>query len=394
MSDRRYPQVLRAVSQTPWAIRAEKWAVIREILSLRAAGERFSAEEIEARIGGGPLQKQGAKQSGTVAIIPIYGVIMPRASMFEATSSTGTSVQGFTDALQQAVADPSIGAILLDVDSPGGMTDLIPEAAAQIRGARGSKPIVAIANTDAASAAYWLAASADELVVTPSGMVGSIGVFAAHDDVSAQQEMDGVKTTLISAGKFKTESNPFEPLSDEARQAIQDRVDAFYSMFTRDVAKGRGTTVDAVRTGFGEGRIVTATDALKMGMVDRIDTFEATVERLIVQAATGKPGKSRALAAASEPPGDAHDELDLAADSGLSFAQTALDLRDRADQLTADAGALRALTAAKRDALSLVAESLTGSVAALVELVASTDPARHLPDGHRAHLEFIRSGLT
>ena len=83
--------------------------------------------------------------------------------------------------------------------------------------ARGTKPITAIANTLAASAAYWLATAADELVVTPSAEIGSIGVFAAHRDFSVALHNAGLKTTLISAGKYKVEANPFEPLSAEAR---------------------------------------------------------------------------------------------------------------------------------------------------------------------------------
>lgn len=363
----RYPQVLRAVCESPWAIRPEKLAVIREMLALRASGQRFTAEEIEARIGAGPAVKQSSSV-GTVAVIPLYGVITPRADLMTEMSG-GTSMQGFMDSLRGAVADDSIGAILLDVDSPGGMTDLVPEAAAEIRAARGSKPIVAIANTDAASAAYWLASQADEIVVTPSGMVGSIGVFAAHDDVSAAMEQDGVKTTLISAGKYKVESNPFEPLSDEARAAIQERVDQFYGMFVKDVSKGRRVPVDAVRSGFGEGRIVTAQDALKLGMVDRVDTFEATVERLIVQAAGGTPRRQAAIAIAS----------DIEAPEGASsFVQVAVALRASADRFTADTSSLceksrGRLSVTKRDALALVAESLGGSAAALNELLAESE---------------------
>jgi ClpP class serine protease len=107
-------------------------------------------------------------------------------------------------------------------------------------------------------------------------------------------EQDGVKVTLISAGKFKTEGNPFEPLSDEAREAFQADIDAFYAMFTNDVAKGRGASADDVRSGFGEGRMVMARDAVKAGMADRVATFDETVARL----ARGDVPASRARAQA------------------------------------------------------------------------------------------------
>jgi hypothetical protein len=92
----------------------------------------------------------------------------------------------------------------------------------------------------------------------PSADVGSIGVYAAHVDASAAARRRGLKYTLISAGKFKVEGNPFEPLSDEARAAMQASVDEFYAMFTSDVAKNRDVSVKDVRNGYGEGRVLTA----------------------------------------------------------------------------------------------------------------------------------------
>lgn len=400
---RAYPQVMRLVCESPWAIRAEKLVAIREMLAVRAAGGRFSAEEIEARIGSGPAGKSSSTVA-TVAVLPIYGVITPRADLMTEMSG-GTSVQGFLDSFRAAVANPDIGGILLDVDSPGGMTDLVPEAAAEIRGARGSKPIVAVANTDAASAAYWLASQADEVVVTPSGMVGSIGVFAAHEDVSAAMERDGVKTTLISAGKYKVESNPFEPLSEEARGAIQARVDAFYGMFTRDVAKGRGVAVDAVRGGFGEGRVVTASEALKANMVDRVESFEATVERMITQAASSPRRTQVAFATTVEPPppGETY-EIPQAASSGLSFAQGASASRITPEQFIADARTLRVLSPAKREELRTSAASWRASADAAEALAAQHEPGPDpageavlargvLAEGLRRH-SFLKNGVT
>jgi ClpP class serine protease len=95
-----------------------------------------------------------------------------------------------------------------------------------------------------------------------------------------------VKITLISAGPYKTEGNPFEPLGDEAEAAIQEQVDTFYSMFLSDVALGRGASVNTVASSYGEGRTMLAKKALAAGMVDRIDTLENTALRL---ARTSKP---------------------------------------------------------------------------------------------------------
>jgi signal peptide peptidase SppA len=196
-----------------------------------------------------------------------------------------------------ALADPDVGAVLLDLDSPGGVVDGIPEAAATLRAMRGSKPIVAVANGMAASAAYWLASQADEMSVTPSGAVGSIGVYATHRDMSGAGKLQGVATTLVSAGKHKTEGNPWEPLSDEARAAIQHDVDHFYNLFTADVAKGRGVKQADVKTGYGEGRVMNAKDALAAGLVDRVETLGEAATRLSRRGAE----TSTARAEANEP---------------------------------------------------------------------------------------------
>jgi ClpP class serine protease len=118
--------------------------------------------------------------------------------------------------------------------------DGVEELSSEVYQSRGKKKMIAVANAMAASAAYWIASAADELVVTPSGQIGSIGVFAAHEDISKAAEMQGVKVSLISAGKYKTEGNPFEPLSSEARAAMQRDVDVFGEMFTAAVARNRG----------------------------------------------------------------------------------------------------------------------------------------------------------
>lgn len=214
-----------------------------------------------------------------VAVIPLRGLIMPRASLLSLLFGGG-GLQLFRAAFRQALTDDDISAILIDVDSPGGRVDLVPETAREIRAARGTKPIVAVSNVMAASAAYYIASQADELHVTPSGEVGSIGVFVLHEEFSKMDERLGITTTLIRAGKYKAEGNPFEPLSDEAREAIQERVNEYYDMFVEDVAAGRGVSTDEVRGGFGEGRMITAKRAVDMGMADRVGTFEEAIAAL------------------------------------------------------------------------------------------------------------------
>ena len=184
--------------------------------------------------------------------------------------------------------------MVLDVDSPGGLVDMVPETAAAMREIRDAsdKPMVAVANPLAASAAYWLASQAHEVVVTPSGEAGSIGVYQIHREGSKMFDRVGIKHTLVSAGKYKGEGNPYEALGDEGLASIQQGVNDFYSMFTADVAKGRGVSQQEVTDGMGEGRTLTAKRAKGAGLVDRVATLNETISRL---------GSGRAKVARLEP---------------------------------------------------------------------------------------------
>lgn len=363
----RYPQIIKAVRETPWAIMPGKLAEMLSMLAERNAGRQLSHEEIQARIGGGPPRRD-LQMVGTVAVIPVYGVISGRADLFTAMSG-GTSVQRLQDTFRDAISDEDVTAVVLDIDSPGGSTDLIPELAATIRGVRGKKPVVAVANTRAASAAYWIGAQADEFVVTPSGDVGSIGVFAAHSDLSGAQEKMGVKTTFISAGKFKTEGNPFEPLSEEARAAIQATVDEYYGMFVKDVAMGRRVTAATVREDFGQGRMLTAVNAVKAGMADRLDTLEATVQRF---------ARGQQLPPPAPPPEpDLLDDDHEAATSGLSFADRSEAARGATLQLVGRVRSLARVTGVKREQLASVEAAHRAVADTIAELL--TEP-QHQPE--------------
>lgn len=288
----KFPHIVRAVAEMPWAIRPSMLAVIIDILTYRAEGHRLSEAEVAERIGAARPARP-SPSAGDIAVIPITGVLAPRAAMFGNTSSSGTGIDELRAMFRMAMADPEVSGILFDVDSPGGQVDGVPEMAAEIRAARGQKPMLALSNTDAASAAYWLATAADELWVTPSGQVGSVGVFSAHEDLSAAMEMEGVKTSLISAGKYKVEGNPFEPLTDDARAEMQSKVDEYYGMFVTDLARNRGTDASTVRKDYGEGRMLTAKKAVAAGMADRIGTFDQAVDR------TQRLGAGRGRAAAA-----------------------------------------------------------------------------------------------
>jgi signal peptide peptidase SppA len=274
----KYAHVIQWAQATPWAILPAKLTAILDALAFLAAGGEYSPAEIEAIVGTRPKQPERPTKGG-IAVLPLRGTIAHRAGMMTEASG-GTSTEAFSAQFREFLSDSEIGAIVLDVDSPGGTVTGVEELAAEIQQARGVKPIVAHVNAMAASAAYWIASAAEEISVTPTGAVGSIGVFTSHQDRSGMYEQMGVKNRLISAGKYKVEANPFGPLDPEAEANLQSEVDHYYGMFTKAVARGRGVPVATVREGYGQGRMVLAQEALAAGMVDYVETMDEMMRRL------------------------------------------------------------------------------------------------------------------
>ncbi|TAM96307.1 MAG: S49 family peptidase [Rhizobiaceae bacterium] len=290
----KYAHILLAVTEERWAIEPTKMQAILDFLADQASGVKYSAEEIEARLTQ-KAEREVSRQDGQIAILPLRGVIANRMSLMDDFSG-GTSSEGFGKAFQAAMRDDGVKAIVLDVDSPGGAVSGTDELSSMIYQARGQKPIIAQVNARSASAAYWIASAADEMVVTPTGSVGSIGVIGLHEDVSGAMDKLGVKKTIISAGKYKAEGNPYEPLGDDTRARIQSKIDAAYDMFVRAVARNRGVNMSAVRDGFGEGDMVDAEPAVSMGMADRIGTMEDTLNRFGASQYGAPQNKRRAFA--------------------------------------------------------------------------------------------------
>lgn len=294
----KYAHIMAAFTEERWAIEHAKLQMMLDFLSDQSAGIKYDATEVEARIGKGQ-EREIARKEGAVAILPLRGVIANRMSMFDDISG-GMSSEGFGRAFQAAMRDDGIKAIVFDVDSPGGMVSGTPELAQMIHAARGTKPIVAHVNARAASAAYWIASAADEIVVTASGAVGSIGVLGIHEDISGALDKAGVKKTIISAGKYKVDGNPYEPLGEDVRSRMQAKVDRSYEGFVRDVAQFRGVSLATVREGFGQGDTVDAEQAIAEGMADKVGTLEETLQRFGASQFAPQPSKRRAFASERE----------------------------------------------------------------------------------------------
>jgi signal peptide peptidase SppA len=246
----------------------------------------FEKRVQEGRRAFGGTARPNRSQQGATAVLPLYGVLTPRREFY-----TGTALTDFNGWLDQAAANPSVGRIVIDIDSPGGAVYGVEETAALIRQAKASKPVIAVANSMAASAAYWIGSAASKLYIVPSGEVGSIGVFALHEDISEAMAEAGVKVSIISAGKYKVEGNPFEPLGNEARAEMQRQVDHYFGKFIADVATGRKRSRKTVRDEFGQGRMVEAERAVRLGMADGVATLGS-----VIGGGAGKRGPRRKVA--------------------------------------------------------------------------------------------------
>lgn len=274
----KYAHILTAFYSTPLAILPEKAAQIRRFLETKAAGEDIAPEEVSAIVAA--RRSAGVMMAGRVALLPVFGILSQRVGALEQASG-GISTEEIGATLDTLVADKQVRSILMVFDSPGGSVFGIGELGDKIRAAREVKRVNGIAGPIAASAAYWLLAQTREAAVQPDGQVGSIGVIAAHEDMSKYvEEQQGTKMTLVTSSPYKAEGHPYGPLTDEARAELQRKVDYYHAQFIAAVAKGRGVTENRVEKNFGQGRMLTAEAAVTAGLVDRIGTLGQVLKRM------------------------------------------------------------------------------------------------------------------
>ena len=272
------------ILNSPWAILPEKLQEISDVYRRHLAGDKASLAEFEVQLAQAAGDDEDEKcyivEDG-VAIVPVVGVLAKRMNMFMKFSG-GTSTQLLQRDFQSAMEDPAVKSILLVVDSPGGTVDGTQNLAETIRASRGKgKPIYALADGLMASAAYWIGSAADKVFLSSGTThVGSIGVIATHTDYSKQDEMNGVKTTDITAGSYKAIASENTPLSEEGRAYMQDIVDAIYKVFVDDVAANRGVSPKDVLKEMADGRIFMGDEGVKRGLADGIMSMDSVLEKL------------------------------------------------------------------------------------------------------------------
>lgn len=291
------------VVNAPWAILPDKLMEIREIYMTHLRGEKIDLAAVEARLGQPLLneRKEDYEVIDGVAILPLQGVIAQRANLFMRVSG-GTSSQLFARDMKTAAGDPNVKAILIDADSPGGAVNGVETAAAAVRQAAEMKPVVAFTDGQLASGAYWISAAADRIVISgKTTVLGSIGVVTAHNDISRAQEAAGIKTTEITAGRYKRIATQYAPLSEEGRAYLQEQVDDLYTAFVDSIAELRDVPVEKVLADMADGRIFIGTKAIDAGLADGVSSLDALVADLAAGRYSRRRTQSRSAGVALAP---------------------------------------------------------------------------------------------
>lgn len=262
---------LKAAMSVVWAMEER---ALESVLEIAAREHDVTEEALEAYAAKSLANSQRARVRDGVAIIDANGPLFRRANLMTAISGA-TSYSIIRADLQAALDDPSVRAIMLNIDSPGGEVNGANELAQAIFDARGSKPIVAYVGGAGASAAYWIASAADSIVASPTAVLGSIGVQVAYREPAGKA---GEKSYKFVSSQSPNK-NP-EIGTEEAAKQIQATIDAMAQVFVETVARNRGVATETVLTNFGGGGTFVGKSAMEAGLADSIGSFEAVLAEL------------------------------------------------------------------------------------------------------------------
>jgi signal peptide peptidase SppA len=267
-------KVLHALYCQPWLINPTMHRKLCEMAEAHVSGAAHAEGGIAATFK--PSGKVETKDTipvvDGVAIISVNGVVGHKFSSF-LNSSGVTSIDVFTRLMNETSGRKDVDAIVLEVDSPGGTVTGVPEAAQAVERANQQKPVIAFAEGQMASAAYWLAVASEAIFTSPSADVGSVGVYLALLDTSRENELRGRKTELFKAGTLKGIGIPGTSLTDEQRAYLQETVDEIYEWFTRDVRSNREVSDETM-----QGQTFMGARAVDVGLADRIGTIDDAID--------------------------------------------------------------------------------------------------------------------
>ena len=205
-----------------------------------------------------------------VAIVPLVGTLVQKSGSLRPRSGM-TGYDGTEALLWQALDDPQVDSVLLDISSGGGELAGCLDLSDMIYEMRSIKPIYAFAGELAASAAYAIGSSASKLFLPRTGTVGSVGVVVAHKSIEGAMKEKGIKVTLIHSGDHKVDGNPYQDLPDDVKEAIQEKIDSSRRLFAERVAVYRGMSVESVLN--TEAAVFTGQKAVDIGFADAVMSF-------------------------------------------------------------------------------------------------------------------------
>ncbi|KER01553.1 S49 family peptidase [Photorhabdus temperata] len=274
------PHLAQRLFNTPLALHPRKAEVVMAALTDRFGITRINAMSDWDDDGSfsRPKNDAGYDVVEGIAVIPIQGTLVQKLGSLRPYSGM-TGYDGIRQSFLTALYDPEVNGICLDIDSPGGEVAGCFDLVDEIYSARGTKPIHAILSENAYSAAYALASAADKIHVPRTGGVGSIGVIVIHCDWSQRIKEDGLQVTIITYGDRKAESNPYVPLTEQARGAIQDDVDVMGKLFVSTVARNRGISEKTIRD--TQAACFLAVEGVGLGLADEVITPDAAFRKLL-----------------------------------------------------------------------------------------------------------------
>jgi len=374
---------------------------------LAVLGERIGVDASGLEISGSRADGDDPRLDGGVMVIPIIGSMSHRPLALSAMSGM-TSYVELQRIVEGALEDSSVQSIVFDIASPGGAVAGAFDFRDYLMSVRGKKPMVSIARDSMASAAYLIGSATDKVFVTQTGMVGSIGVVAAHIDKSEQLKNEGVKPTFIYAGSHKIDGTSAMPLPASVKKEFQADVDATYDLFVGAVAEARG--IDAADVRATEARTFVGQDGVDAGLADAVTTFDAVVgslrddrrgvfpsaatkgitsmneDELRAEGAAAERGRIKAIISGTAAEGRSQLASHLAFSTDMS-AEAAIGILENSpceavanaqreagaadvDAIVAENEALKAQVAAEREAN---AEALAGAVAGVSDAPADAD---------------------
>lgn len=281
----RFPFLAQRLFNVPLAITPQKAEIVTAALAERLGVTTFTrangrAIALDDGYDDEPADRKPYETVAGIAVVPIQGTLVNRLGSLRPYSGM-TGYDGIRSNLMMALNDPGVRAIMFDVDSPGGEVSGCFDLVDTIYGARKIKPIWAVLNDMACSAAYAIASASDFVTVPRTGTTGSVGVICMHCDMSKALEKAGIAVTVIQYGARKADGTDTQPLSDPALARFQADVDTMGDLFVETVARNRDMATAKVKA--TEAGTFLGAKGVSVGFADAVMAPDEAFRRLLSQ---------------------------------------------------------------------------------------------------------------